>query len=236
MATPSPRPRPTRSPGGSSRSRPSSRPRRRSRTPARCSSRSRGRGRRRSRSPCPRAARRGARPPAAGRIEPAPARAGVLRAPDGRLAVGHPAPVPGVERDDVEAVAVVRVRGGGEAELGRQAVGDLDPGLPGVVAAVHADVVLLVQAVVVDRRHHELVHAVADLGVLERPVGAQAAVARRPRPAVVGRLEDAEALDDRPEARRRRPGARAGPACRDARAAGSTGCSRHRARAGRRAC
>ena len=74
--------------------------------------------------------------------------------------------------------------------------------LPGVVAAVHADVVLLVEAVVVDRRHHELVHAVADLGVLERPVGAQPPVARRPRRAVVGRLEDAEALHDRPEAGR----------------------------------
>ena len=60
-------------------------------------------------------------------VEPAPARAGVLRAPDGRVALGHAAPVAGVERDDVEAVAVVRMRGGREAELGRQAVGDLRP-------------------------------------------------------------------------------------------------------------
>ena len=62
--------------------------------------------------------------------------------------------------------------------------------------------VLLVQAVVVDRRHHELVDAVADLGILERPVGAEPAVARGPRAAVVGRLEDAEPLHDGPEAGR----------------------------------
>ena len=135
-------------------------------------------------------------------VEAAPARAGVLRAPHGRAALGHHAPVARVERDHVEAVAIVRMRGGGEAELGRQAVGDLVPRLPGVVAAVHADVVLLVQAVVVARRHHELVHAVADLGVLERPVGAQArGCAASTSRAVVGRLEDAEALDHGPEAR-----------------------------------
>ena len=52
----------------------------------------------------------------------------------------------------------------------------------------------------IGRRHHELVHAVADLGVLERPVGAEPAVARRPGRAVVGGLEDAVALHDGPEA------------------------------------
>ncbi len=134
-------------------------------------------------------------------VEPTPARAGVLRAPDGCAAVGHRAPVARIERDHVEAVAIVGMRGGREAELGRQAVRDLVPRLPRVVAAVHADVVLLVEAVVVARRHHELVHAVADLGVVERPVGAQPAVARRPGRAVVRRLEDPEALDHGPEAR-----------------------------------
>ena len=49
-----------------------------------------------------------------------------------------------VERDDVERVPVVRMRRRGEAELGRQALGDLDPLVAAVVAAVHADVVLLV--------------------------------------------------------------------------------------------
>ena len=50
-------------------------------------------------------------------VEPLPARAGVARAPDGRLPLGHDAPVAGIERDHVEGVAVVRVGGGGEAEL-----------------------------------------------------------------------------------------------------------------------
>ena len=108
----------------------------------------------------------------------------------------------GIERDHVERVAVVRVRGRREAELGRQAIRDLRPGQARVVAPVHTDVVLLVQAVRVRRRHHELVDAVADLGVLERPVGSQPVVPRRPRDAVVGRLEDADALDDRPVAGR----------------------------------
>ena len=64
-----------------------------------------------------------------------------------RVAVRHRAAVTRVERDDVEGVLVVRMRGGGEPELGRQAFGDLRPRTAGVVAAVHADVVLLVHAV-----------------------------------------------------------------------------------------
>ena len=43
-----------------------------------------------------------------------------------------------------------------------------------VVAAVHADVVLLVEAELVDGRPDELVDAEAELGVPERPVGAEA--------------------------------------------------------------
>ena len=96
----------------------------------------------------------------------------------------------------------MRVRRCGEAEVARQALGHLRPRAPAVVAAVHAAVVLLVQAVTVGGRHHELVHAVADLGVLDRPVGAQAPVARRPGRAVVRGLEDAEPLHDDPEAGR----------------------------------
>ena len=64
----------------------------------------------------------------------------------------------------------MRVRAGGEPELCGQALGDLGPGVAPVVTAVHADMVLLVQTIAVDRRHHELVDAVAHLGVLERPV------------------------------------------------------------------
>ena len=55
----------------------------------------------------------------------------------------------------------------------------------GVVAAVHAAVVLLVHAVRIGGRAHELVHAEADLLVLARPLGAQPSVARRPRLAAV---------------------------------------------------
>ena len=45
-------------------------------------------------------------------------------------------------------------------------------------------------------------HAEADVVVLARPVGAQPLVARRPALGVVGRLEDADALHDRPVALR----------------------------------
>ena len=46
-------------------------------------------------------------------------------------------------------------------------------------------------------------HAEADVGtVLERPVGAETLVTRRPRRAVVGRLEEAVTLHDHPEMRR----------------------------------
>src|SRR4051812_12855813 len=44
--------------------------------------------------------------------------------------------------------------------------------------------------------------AVADLGIVERPVGAKPTIARCPRGSVVRRLEDPEALDHRPEMRR----------------------------------
>ncbi len=105
----------------------------------------------------------------------------------------------GVERDDVERVAIVWMRCRGESELRGQAFGDLRPRLARVVAAVHADVVLLVHAAVIDGRAHELVHAEADLFVLSRPVGAEATIPRRPRLRVVRRLEQPHALHDRPE-------------------------------------
>src|SRR4051812_23151183 len=56
-----------------------------------------------------------------------PARASVTRAPDGRLAVVHDAAVAAVDRDDVEGLAIVRVCGGREPEVARQALGDLVP-------------------------------------------------------------------------------------------------------------
>src|SRR5207247_4959362 len=60
----------------------------------------------------------------------------------------------------------------------------------------------LEEAVAVHTGPCELVDAEPNLLVLARPVGAEAAVARRPRLPVVARLEEAEALDDRPEALR----------------------------------
>jgi hypothetical protein len=87
----------------------------------------------------------------------------------------------------------------GESEFRGQAFGDLRPRLTCIVAAVHADVVLLIHAVAVDGRADELVHAETDLFVLARPVGAKPAVTRRPRLRVVRRLEQADTLHDRPE-------------------------------------
>ena len=113
-------------------------------------------------------------------IEPVPARAGVASSPDRRVPVRHRAPVAGIERDHVERVAVVRVNGGGEAELRWQPFGDLRPGVALVVAAMHADVVLLEHPLPVRRRAHELVDAESDVFVRARPVGPEAAVPRRP--------------------------------------------------------
>src|SRR5581483_8788865 len=132
-------------------------------------------------------------------VEALPAGTAVLRPPDRRVALRHRPAVAGVERDDVEGVAVVRVRGGGEAELGRKALGDLGPAQSCVVAAVHAYLVLLVHARLLDRRDAEAVDAVADLGSLEGPVRAEPLVALRPRLRAVVRLEQAVPLDDRPE-------------------------------------
>src|SRR5207247_5102584 len=99
-----------------------------------------------------------------------------------------------IERDDIERVAIVWMRCRGESELRGQAFGDLGPRLTCIVAAVHADVVLLVHAVAVDGRADELVHAETDLFVLARPVGAKSAVTRGPRLRLVRRLEPAQPL------------------------------------------
>src|SRR5581483_5602604 len=127
-----------------------------------------------------------------------PARAGVARAPDGRLAVVHRPAVAAVDRDDVERLGVVRMDGGGEAEVARQSLRDLRPRLSRVVGAVHADMVLLVHPLRV-RGADELVDAEADVFVVARPVAPQPLVARRPRGAAVVRLERADTLDDREE-------------------------------------
>src|SRR5207244_1960175 len=130
-----------------------------------------------------------------------PLLATVARAPDCRLPVRHAARVPWIEGDDVERVAVVRVHRGREAELARQPVGDLEPRLAAIVAAMDADVVLLIHARGIGERAHEPVHAETDLLVRTGPVGAETLVPRRPRLAAVTRLEAADALHDRPEPR-----------------------------------
>ena len=97
-------------------------------------------------------------------------------------------------------VRVARVGDEREPEVGRQAVGDLLPGLRPVVRAVDAAMVPLVQRVRLTRRHRELVdalpgHREAVLGVELR---ADADVARLPRDAAVARLEDADRGDADP--------------------------------------
>ena len=73
-------------------------------------------------------------------------------------------------------------------------------GLVGVVAAVHADVVLLVHAIAVDRRADELVDTEADVLVLGSASPCAGPCSAAPGLRVVSRLEQAHALDDRPEA------------------------------------
>ena len=91
-----------------------------------------------------------------------PALAAVARLPNSSSPFRHAAGVARVERDHVERVAVVWMRGGREAELARQAIRDLGPRMPAVIAAVHAHVILLVHPVWVGRRADEAVHAESD--------------------------------------------------------------------------
>ena len=108
-------------------------------------------------------------------VQSRPTLAPVLRAPDRGAPFGHTAAVPGVERDHEERLAVVWVRGGGEAKLARKALGDLEPGVATVVAAVNTHVILLIEALMIDRRAHHPVNAESDLLVRSWPV------ARNPR-------------------------------------------------------
>ena len=170
-------------------------------------------------------------------VELPPRRAAVARPPDGgvaRRACSARGPDRAGSRRSSRGRADARRRRS-RSRVGSPSVISV-PRLAAVVAAVHADVVLLVEAIVVDGRHHELVDAVADLGILERPVGAKPSVARRPRAAVVGRLEDPVALDDGPEARRPRRGGGGSRQARGGPAAAWRGRSSRCCRAGRRGC
>ncbi len=91
----------------------------------------------------------------------------------------------------------------GKAEVGGKRAGDLLPLLATIVRAVHPAVVLLVEVLTTIGRHHELVDALAELGVaLGRELGPDAAIAGRPGRAPVARLERADRRDPDPDASR----------------------------------
>src|SRR5205807_6477116 len=70
--------------------------------------------------------------------QPAPGIAAVLAAPDRGRAAGTGAR-PALQRHDVNRIGVVRMDDDGEAEVGRQPLGDRAPGVAVVVAAQDAD-------------------------------------------------------------------------------------------------
>ena len=89
-----------------------------------------------------------------------------------------------------------------EAEGRRQAGFDALPVVASVVAAVHAAMVLLVEPVRDSRRHHQAVHALAELRIvlaLGQEIGPRAAVARLPALAAVGAVEHAGRGDADPD-------------------------------------
>src|SRR5439155_19252808 len=96
-----------------------------------------------------------------------PGLAGVERARHGELPVVDGAAVAGIDGNHIEAVRIVRVGGGREAEVRGQPLGDLRPTRPGVAAAVDTDVGLRVHAVGVRGGEDDLVDAVAPGWVLQ---------------------------------------------------------------------
>src|SRR4029079_11612225 len=95
----------------------------------------------------------------------------------------------GTEGDHPAGVRITRMGAEDEPELGAQALADVLPGPGAVGRSVDPAVVLLVEAVRLARRHHELVDALARFGVGVRRVAVDdAAIPRLPRgPAVFGR-------------------------------------------------
>ena len=83
------------------------------------------------------------------------------------------------------------------------AVLDAAPGRAAVVAAVHAAMVLLVEAVGAARRERQVVHALAELGItlsLGQKIAARARIARTPGFAAVLRVKHTDRGDADPEA------------------------------------
>ena len=138
---------------------------------------------------------------AVAQVPPAPP--GVPGAPDrgaglGRVAAGRIA----VERQEEQRVRVAGMGGGGKAEARGQALLDARPAAAAILASVHAAMVLLVEPVGHARRHGQVVHALAGLGVallLGQEVAARAAVAGLPGPAAVRGVEHAAGRDRDPE-------------------------------------
>src|SRR6202022_3694895 len=76
------------------------------------------------------------------------------------------------------------------------------PVAPAVVTAIHAAMVLLIEATRRSLGHHEAVHALAVMGVVLSPrqeIGTRAPVAGLPGLAAVGRVEDAGGRDADPD-------------------------------------
>src|SRR4051794_10692632 len=91
-----------------------------------------------------------------------------------------------------------------EAEARRQAILDTLPLPSAIVAAVHAAMVLLIQAVRHPRRHHEAMHALTVVGIvvpLGQEIGSGPPVARLPCLAPVYRVEDTACRDPDPDLR-----------------------------------
>ena len=94
---------------------------------------------------------------------------------------------------------IARVGDHREAELAREARGDVLPGQPTVGRAVLAAVVLLVEPLGLARGHDQLVDALAgDRVGIRHEVGPDAAVARLPARAAVAGLERADRRDRHP--------------------------------------
>src|SRR5204863_148845 len=72
----------------------------------------------------------------------------------------------GLDRDDVDGVGVVRMRLDGEAEVRRDAVGDILPRIAPVVAAIQSPVVLEEEPLGTRRMVRHLVHALPELRIL----------------------------------------------------------------------
>ena len=95
-----------------------------------------------------------------------PMRPAIARAPDGHACVWRIAALGvTVERQEEQRVGVTGMGDNRKAKARRETVLDAAPGRAAVVAAVHAAMVLLVEAVGTARRERQVMHALAELGI-----------------------------------------------------------------------